>query len=101
MGVMYTWFHIYRPVGPEACPELALRPEQQRQARQFVVDMRARKPIVIIDAYHDAIPLNRYGTEQEIANAIYFLCSPQASYITGQVLAVDGGFALKTGVKLC
>ncbi len=53
MGVMYTWFHIYRPAGPEACPELALRPEQPRQARQFVVDMRAKKPIVIIAAYHD------------------------------------------------
>lgn len=46
----------------------------------------------IIDAYHDAIPLNRYGNEDEIANAIYFLCSDQASYITGQTLAVDGGF---------
>lgn len=43
-------------------------------------------------AYHDAIPLNRYGTEEEIANAIWFLCSDQASYITGQILAVDGGF---------
>lgn len=43
-------------------------------------------------AYHDAIPLNRYGTEGEIANAIWFLCSDQASYITGQILAVDGGF---------
>lgn len=46
----------------------------------------------IIDAYHDAIPLNRYGNEDEIANAIYFLCSDQASFITGQTLAVDGGF---------
>jgi len=42
--------------------------------------------------YHDAIPLNRYGREQEIADAIRFLCSEQASYITGQTLAVDGGF---------
>ncbi|MEP6701975.1 MAG: SDR family oxidoreductase [Betaproteobacteria bacterium] len=42
--------------------------------------------------YHDAIPLNRYGTEQEIAEAIVFLCSPAASYINGQTLAVDGGF---------
>ena len=48
----------------------------------------------IIDAYHDAIPLNRYGTEYEIANAIYFLASEKASYITGQILAVDGGFEL-------
>jgi NAD(P)-dependent dehydrogenase (short-subunit alcohol dehydrogenase family) len=42
--------------------------------------------------YHDAIPLNRYGLEEELADAVYFLCSEQASYITGQVLAVDGGF---------
>lgn len=53
MGVMYTWFHIYRPMGPEAHPELCLTPEQQLQARKFVVDMRAKKPIVIIDAYFD------------------------------------------------
>jgi NAD(P)-dependent dehydrogenase (short-subunit alcohol dehydrogenase family) len=42
--------------------------------------------------YHDAIPLNRYGLEEELAEAIFFLCSERASYITGQVLAVDGGF---------
>ncbi|MGI9352005.1 MAG: SDR family NAD(P)-dependent oxidoreductase [Rhizobiaceae bacterium] len=53
----------------------------------------------IIDAYHDAIPLNRYGSEEEIANAIFFLCSEQASFITGQVLSADGGFEA-TGVGL-
>lgn len=53
----------------------------------------------IIDAYHDAIPLNRYGSEAEIAEAIAFLCSEKASYITGQVLAADGGFEA-TGVGL-
>jgi NAD(P)-dependent dehydrogenase (short-subunit alcohol dehydrogenase family) len=42
--------------------------------------------------YHDAIPLARYGAEEELAEAIFFLCSDKASYITGQVLAVDGGF---------
>jgi MoaA/NifB/PqqE/SkfB family radical SAM enzyme len=54
MGVMYTWYHIYRPVGPEPTVDLALSLEQQRQARQFVVDMRCKKPIIIIDAYYDA-----------------------------------------------
>lgn len=46
----------------------------------------------IIAAYHDAIPLNRYGTERELAEAIVFLCSDRASYISGQCLSVDGGF---------
>src|SRR6516165_5256949 len=53
MGVMYTWFHVYRPMGPDACPDLCLTPEQQARARRFVVETRARKPIIIIDAYYD------------------------------------------------
>lgn len=53
MGVMYCWYHVYRPVGPDANPQLALTPEQQLQARRFVVEMRAAKPIIIIDAYYD------------------------------------------------
>jgi NAD(P)-dependent dehydrogenase (short-subunit alcohol dehydrogenase family) len=50
-------------------------------------------------AYLDAIPLNRYGLEQELAEAIFFLCSDLASYITGQTIAVDGGFDA-TGIGL-
>jgi NAD(P)-dependent dehydrogenase (short-subunit alcohol dehydrogenase family) len=53
----------------------------------------------IIDAYHDAIPLRRYGSEEEIANVIRFLCSDEASYVTGQIIAVDGGFE-STGIGL-
>ena len=49
--------------------------------------------------YHDHMPLNRYGLEAELAEAIYFLCSDRASYITGQVLCVDGGFD-STGIGL-
>lgn len=53
----------------------------------------------IIDAYHDAIPLNRYGREHEITEVIVFLCSDEASYVTGQNIAEDGGFEA-TGVGL-
>ncbi|MEY8118830.1 SDR family NAD(P)-dependent oxidoreductase [Falsihalocynthiibacter sp. BN13B15] len=53
----------------------------------------------IIAAYHDAIPLNRYGTELELADLITYLCSERASYVTGQVIAADGGFE-STGVGL-
>jgi meso-butanediol dehydrogenase/(S,S)-butanediol dehydrogenase/diacetyl reductase len=49
--------------------------------------------------YIDAIPQGRYGTTSEIAHAVGFLCSDDASFINGQVLAVDGGFAV-AGVGL-
>jgi len=49
--------------------------------------------------YHDAIPLNRYGSEEEVAQAVWFLCSDAASYVNGQTLAVDGGFDA-TGIGL-
>ncbi|MGL4421748.1 MAG: radical SAM/SPASM domain-containing protein [Gemmataceae bacterium] len=53
MGVLYTWFHVYRPMGPNPNPDLCLTPEQALRARQFVVNARATKPIIIIDAYYD------------------------------------------------
>jgi NAD(P)-dependent dehydrogenase (short-subunit alcohol dehydrogenase family) len=53
----------------------------------------------IIAAYHDAIPLNRYGSEEEIGEIIVFLCGEKASYVTGQIIASDGGFE-STGVGL-
>ena len=52
-GVHYAWYHTYRPVGPKMNPSLALRPDQLVRTRKFVVEMRAKKPIAIIDAYYD------------------------------------------------
>ncbi|MNG38823.1 2-(S)-hydroxypropyl-CoM dehydrogenase [compost metagenome] len=40
------------------------------------------------------MPLKRYGTKQDISRAALWLCSEQASFITGVVLSVDGGVAL-------
>ncbi|HMX11805.1 MAG TPA: SDR family oxidoreductase [Burkholderiaceae bacterium] len=48
--------------------------------------------VAIRSDYHDVIPLNRYGTTEEIANVVGFLCSDAASYVNGQVVAADGGF---------
>lgn len=53
LGVHYAWYHTYRPVGEHACPELALRPEQVLHVRRFVVRMRAKLPIALVDAYWD------------------------------------------------
>ena len=43
------------------------------------------------DAYAKAIPLGRLGSAQDVADAVAFLASDKASYITGQILAVNGG----------
>ena len=53
----------------------------------------------IISAYVDTMPLGRFGLDTEIADAVVYLCSDRASFVTGQVLAVDGGFQ-GTGVGL-
>jgi len=42
------------------------------------------------------LALGRWGTPEDIADAIAFLCSPAASYITGQTLWVDGGLTIGT-----
>ena len=48
--------------------------------------------VAIRSDYQDAIPLGRYGTPEEMAQTVGFLCSSDASFINGQFLAVDGGF---------
>jgi 3-oxoacyl-[acyl-carrier protein] reductase len=42
----------------------------------------------------DSTPLNRFGTTEEVAATINFFCSPEAGYITGQILSIDGGMSM-------
>ena len=51
-GAHYVWFHTFRPVGPKMNAQLALTPEQLVQVRRFVVEMRTKMPIGIVDAYY-------------------------------------------------
>ncbi len=53
-GAHYLWYYIYRPVGPDPHPELALAEEDILRMRRFLVESRHRFPIMLIDAYWDA-----------------------------------------------
>jgi meso-butanediol dehydrogenase/(S,S)-butanediol dehydrogenase/diacetyl reductase len=48
--------------------------------------------VAIRSDYYDTVPLGRYGTTEEMANVVGFLCGKEASYVNGQALANDGGF---------
>ena len=59
-----------------------------------ITDMTAGLSEKIKDTIHSKIPLGRTGTPEDIAAAVAFLASPEAAYITGQVLCVDGGIVM-------
>ncbi len=54
-------------------------------------EMTAKLSPEVVQGWRDTIPLKRGGTAQDIANACVFLASDMSSYITGQVLRIDGG----------
>ena len=57
-------------------------------------DMTAVLPDAVKENIHNQIPLKRMGTAKEVANLIYFLGSEESSYITGQVINIDGGMVM-------
>ena len=58
-----------------------------------VIETKMADPIIAErgESYRLEIPLRRFGKPTEIASVIRFLCSPDASYITGQTITIDGG----------
>ena len=69
------------------CPGLTATPMTERM----------RSADAVMDQYRDRIPMGRAGEADEIASAIYFLASDEASYVSGVCLAVDGGLTAWTG----
>jgi 3-oxoacyl-[acyl-carrier protein] reductase len=57
-------------------------------------DLTASLPADLIQVAVDRTPLGRTGSAEDMAAAVYFLASDDASYVTGQVLAVDGGLSI-------
>ncbi|MBN1510042.1 MAG: 3-oxoacyl-[acyl-carrier-protein] reductase [Sedimentisphaerales bacterium] len=57
-------------------------------------EMSRKLPEPVIEAAKQMIPMRRMGSVEDVAKAVAFLASDEASYITGQVLCVDGGMAM-------
>lgn len=70
------------------CPGLTETPLLQE------VRDTSEKALKVVDAITRAIPLGRVGAPEDIANAVAFLASPAADYITGQTLSVSGGLTM-------
>lgn len=60
----------------------------------ITTDMTGDLPDKIKNEYMDKIPLKRFGSPDDVANAVSFLCSDESVYITGQVINVDGGMVM-------
>ena len=60
----------------------------------IATDMTEKLPQEARDAFPVNIPLKRAGKPADVANVVYFFCSPEADYVTGQVLNCDGGFLM-------
>ena len=67
---------------------------QRGRARFVLTELTQDLPETLQDEITERTPLGRFGTTEEIANAVAFLASDEAAYITGQVLAVDGGLVM-------
>jgi NAD(P)-dependent dehydrogenase (short-subunit alcohol dehydrogenase family) len=75
------------------CPGIVLTPMWEEIDRQRE-ELFGTKPGEATASFIKTVPLQREGTPDDIAAAVAFLCSPDADYITGQALNVDGGYEM-------
>jgi 3-oxoacyl-[acyl-carrier protein] reductase len=78
-------------LGPRGVRVVGIAPGKIATDRVFMLDARQGSPEQVRRRNEAAIPLQRYGEPNEIGRVAAFLLSPAASYITGSVVAVDGG----------
>ena len=78
-------------LGPKHIRVNSIRPMTflKEESKSFYLE---NKPL--LELYDDIIPMGRMGTTEDSANVITFLCSSQASFVTGQDIAIDGGLSL-------
>ena len=79
---------LAKEVGPSGITVNAIEPGV------IATDMNAALPPEILAELCEETPMCRIGTPSDVANAVLFLASDKASFITGQIIGVDGGFAI-------
>lgn len=85
IGMTYTWM---RELGRKNVRVNAVAPGYT------MTEMLATVPEKVIKMLEDKTPMQRLGKPEEVANLYMYLCSDESSYITGQVIGIDGGLKL-------
>lgn len=87
--------------GASKAAAMTLAKSFARELAPYNINVNALAPSLIdtqmlngIEEFIPLIPLGRIGTPEDVANAVAFLCSEEASFITGEILDVNGGFLI-------